>query len=150
MSKFAVENKNLPTLGFTHLQPAQMTTVGKRACLWLQDLVTDLENLQNVRDGLKFRGVKGTTGTQASFLDLFEGDHEKVKNLDKKLAKLAGFEKCWSITGQTYPRKQDAHVLNAIAEFAASAHKICTDIRILASMKEIEEPFEKSQIGSSG
>lgn len=149
MKTFAEEHATLPTLGWTHLQPAQMTTVGKRACLWMQDLVNDLENLEHVRDGLKFRGVKGTTGTQASFLELFKGDHEKVKELDNKLTKYAGFDQCYKITGQTYPRKQDAHVINALAEFAASAHKICTDIRLLASIKEIEEPFEKSQIGSS-
>jgi len=149
MSDFARRHANLPTLGYTHLQPAQMTTVGKRACLWLQDLLNDLENLEHVRATMKFRGVKGTTGTQASFLELFEGDDEKVKTLDKKLAEIAGFDKCYAITGQTYPRKADAHVINALAEFAASAHKICTDIRLLASMKEVEEPFEKSQIGSS-
>ena len=150
MSDFALEYKNLPTLGFTHLQPAQITTVGKRSCLWTQDLLSDLENLKNVRDGIRFRGVKGTTGTQASFLELFNGDHDKVEGLDEKLAELAGFKgKVYKICGQTYPRKQDAHVLNALGELAASAHKICTDIRLLASMKELEEPFEKSQIGSS-
>merc|ERR1712227_339483 len=149
LKDFAESCADLPTLGYTHLQPAQMTTVGKRACLWMQDLANDLENLEHVKNELKFRGVKGTTGTQASFLELFEGDHDKVKELDRKLTSLAGFSKCYSITGQTYPRKQDAHVLNALAEFAASAHKICTDIRLLAANKEIEEPFEKSQIGSS-
>lgn len=149
LGKFAVEYRALPTLGFTHLQPAQMTTVGKRACLWLQDFVADLNNLERVRDELKFRGVKGTTGTQGSFLELFEGDDEKVKELDKKVTAMAGFKSYYTITGQTYPRKQDAHVINALAEFAASAHKMATDLRLLASMKELEEPFGKSQIGSS-
>lgn len=149
LSKFASEHRHVPTLGFTHLQPAQMTTVGKRACLWLQDLVSDLSNLERVRDSLRFRGVKGTTGTQGSFLELFAGDHEKVQCLDARLTELAGFKSHYLITGQTYPRKQDAHVINALAEFAASAHKMTSDIRLLASMKELEEPFEKKQIGSS-
>ena len=150
MSSFALEYKSLPCLGFTHFQPAQVTTVGKRATLWTQDLLFDLENLKEIREKIKFRGVKGTTGTQASFLELFNGNHEKVEKLDDELAALAGFEgKLYKITGQTYPRKQDAHILNGLGELAATAHKICTDIRLLASMKEIEEPFEKSQIGSS-
>ena len=143
------KNKSLATLGFTHLQPAQITTVGKRACLWAQDLLSDLINLERVRIELRFRGVKGTTGTQASFLELFNNDDAKVVQLDQLVTKKAGFAKVYTITGQTYPRKQDAHVLNALGELAASAHKICTDIRLLASMKELEEPFEKSQIGSS-
>ena len=149
MGAFAMENKSLATLGFTHLQPAQITTVGKRACLWAQDLLSDLINLERVRNELRFRGVKGTTGTQASFLELFNNDDAKVVQLDQLVTKKAGFAKVYTITGQTYPRKQDAHVLNALGELAASAHKICTDIRLLASMKELEEPFEKSQIGSS-
>ncbi|CBY39331.1 unnamed protein product [Oikopleura dioica] len=149
VSKFANEYRHVPTLGFTHLQPAQMTTVGKRACLWLQDLISDLSNLERVRDSLRFRGVKGTTGTQGSFLELFAGDHEKVRRLDARLTELAGFKSHYLITGQTYPRKQDAHVINALAEFAASAHKMASDIRLLASMKELEEPFENKQIGSS-
>ena len=145
-----MEHRKLATLGFTHLQPAQITTVGKRACLWAQDLLSDLINLKRVRGELRFRGVKGTTGTQASFLELFNGDHEKVEQLDELISARAGFEgKVYKITGQTYPRKQDAHVLNALGELGATAHKICTDIRLLASMKELEEPFEKSQIGSS-
>jgi len=127
-----------------------MTTVGKRACLWLQDLISDLSNLERVRDSLRFRGVKGTTGTQGSFLELFAGDHEKVRRLDARLTELAGFKSHYLITGQTYPRKQDDHVINALAEFAASAHKMASDIRLLASMKELEEPFENKQIGSSG
>ena len=149
MGAFAKENKSLATLGFTHLQPAQITTVGKRACLWTQDLLSDLTNLERVRNELRFRGVKGTTGTQASFLELFNNDDAKVVQLDQLVTQKAGFAKVYTITGQTYPRKQDAHVLNALGELAASAHKICTDIRLLASMKELEEPFEKSQIGSS-
>jgi len=149
MGAFAKENKSLATLGFTHLQPAQITTVGKRACLWAQDLLTDLTNLERVRAGLRFRGVKGTTGTQASYLELFNNDSAKVVELDQLVTQKAGFAACYTITGQTYPRKQDAHVLNALGEFAASAHKICTDIRLLASMKELEEPFAKDQIGSS-
>ena len=124
-------------------------TKGKRACLWAQDLLSDLINLERVRNELRFRGVKGTTGTQASFLELFNNDDAKVVQLDQLVTKKAGFAKVYTITGQTYPRKQDAHVLNALGELAASAHKISTDIRLLASMKELEEPFEKSQIGSS-
>lgn len=149
LAKFAEEYKNLPTLGFTHLQPAQLTTVGKRACLWISDLLTDLQNLERARDNLRFRGVKGTTGTQASFLQLFEGDHEKVRMLDKYVTKYAGFEKSVIICGQTYSRKVDVDCLSVLASLGASIHKICTDIRLLANMKEVEEPFESSQIGSS-
>merc|ERR1712178_41680 len=150
VSNFCIEHANLPCLGFTHLQPAQMTTVGKRACLWLQDLVTDLEQIDHLlKNVIKFRGVKGTTGTQASFLDLFNGDHQKVEELDKTVAELAGFDKKYVITGQTYPRKLDSIILNVLAGIGQSAHKMCSDIRILASMKELEEPFEKNQIGSS-
>lgn len=149
LSTFADKYKDLPTLGFTHMQPAQLTTVGKRACLWISELLMDLINIQRVKDDLRFRGVKGTTGTQASFLTIFEGDHEKVKELDKLVTKMAGFEKSYIITGQTYSRKIDCYVMNALASLSASVHKICSDIRLLASMKEIEEPFESTQIGSS-
>jgi len=148
LSKFARNNKDLPTLGFTHLQPAQLTTVGKRASLWLQDLIFDERNVSRVRGDLRFRGVKGTTGTQASFLQLFN-DHQIVKDLDIFVTKASGFERSYSVTGQTYSRRIDVDVLHALAALGASAHKICTDIRLLANMKEIEEPFEKLQIGSS-
>lgn len=149
LSKFALENATLATLGFTHMQPAQLTTVGKRATLWLQDLVADLECIQRCRDELKFRGCKGTTGTQASFLTLFSNNHDKVKQLDNLVTKMSGFSTPFGVTGQTYPRKVDFTVLSTLAGFAASAHKIATDIRLLAHLKEIEEPFEKDQIGSS-
>uniref|UniRef100_A0A224YQT4 Adenylosuccinate lyase n=1 Tax=Rhipicephalus zambeziensis TaxID=60191 RepID=A0A224YQT4_9ACAR len=149
LSKFATEYCMLPTLGFTHFQPAQLTTVGKRACLWLQDLLMDLRNLKRAQDDLRFRGVKGTTGTQASFLQLFEGDHAKVQELDKLVTKMAGFDKAYIICGQTYSRKVDIDCLSALASLGASVHKICTDLRLLAHMKEVEEPFEKTQIGSS-
>ena len=149
LSKFALQYKDLACLGFTHLQPAQLVTVGKRASLWLSDLLMDLETLSGLRHGLKFRGVKGTTGTQASFLTLFNGDHGKVEQLDKLVTDLAGFKSCFSVTGQTYPRKVDYNIVSALGGMAGSVHKICTDIRLLASMKEIEEPFEKNQIGSS-
>jgi len=149
LSKFAFEYRNLPTLGFTHFQPAQLTTVGKRACLWIQDFLLDLQNLERIRDNLPFRGVKGTTGTQASFLNLFGGDHDKVEKLDRLVTELAGFRKTFAVTGQTYPRKYDIEILNPISSFGASTHKFATDIRLLASLKEIEEPFDKDQIGSS-
>ncbi|KAL7639472.1 UNVERIFIED_CONTAM: hypothetical protein RMT77_009973 [Armadillidium vulgare] len=149
LSQFARQYKSLPTLGFTHLQPAQLTTVGKRACLWLHELVFDERAIYRARNDLCFRGVKGTTGTQASFLQLFEGNHEKVKKLDEIVTKKAGFCKAYPICGQTYPRKVDVECLNVLASLGATVHKICTDIRLLASMKEIEEPFETSQIGSS-
>ncbi|CAG8499816.1 13808_t:CDS:2 [Funneliformis mosseae] len=148
-SKFANEYKDLPTLGFTHFQPAQLTTVGKRATLWIQELLWDLRNLTRARDDIGFRGVKGTTGTQASFLALFEGDHEKVEALDKRVTELADFKEAYPVTGQTYSRKIDVDILNALSSFGATAHKIATDIRLLANLKEIEEPFEKDQIGSS-
>ena len=138
-----------PTLGFTHMQPAQPTTVGKRACLWIQDLLLDLDSLQRLRRELRFRGAKGTTGTQASFLSLFDGDHSKVEALDRRVAAAFGFERTFAVTGQTYPRKIDHEVLSAIGSFGASAHKLATDLRLLAHMKEVEEPFGKSQIGSS-
>uniref|UniRef100_A0A3P8PJ20 Fumarate lyase N-terminal domain-containing protein n=1 Tax=Astatotilapia calliptera TaxID=8154 RepID=A0A3P8PJ20_ASTCA len=149
LANFAEEYADLPTLGFTHFQPAQLTTVGKRACLWLQDLVMDVRNLERARDDLRFRGVKGTTGTQASFLQLFQGDHDKVVELDKMVTEMAGFKKAYLVTGQTYSRKVDIDCLSRLASLGASVHKICTDIRLLANLKEIEEPFEKEQIGSS-
>ncbi|XP_043217424.1 adenylosuccinate lyase-like [Amphibalanus amphitrite] len=149
LAAFAERHAALPTLGFTHLQPAQLTTVGKRACLWLQDLLQDEAALRQLRSQLRFRGVKGTTGTQASFLQLFDGDHDKVQRLDRRVTELAGFSSCYTICGQTYPRKVDVQVVQALAALGATAHKMCTDIRLLASMKELEEPFEKSQIGSS-
>lgn len=149
LSIFAKEYKNIPTLGFTHLQPAQLTTVGKRSTLWIQDLLMDERALSRCLEDLCFRGVKGTTGTQASFLQLFEGDSEKVKLLDKKVTELAGFKKPYAVTGQTYTRKVDLEVVSALASLGASVHKICSDLRILASLKEVEEPFESTQIGSS-
>uniref|UniRef100_A0A8C3WUL5 Adenylosuccinate lyase n=1 Tax=Catagonus wagneri TaxID=51154 RepID=A0A8C3WUL5_9CETA len=149
LADFAKERADLPTLGFTHFQPAQLTTVGKRCCLWIQDLCMDFQNLKRVRDDLRFRGVKGTTGTQASFLQLFEGDDQKVEQLDKMVTEKAGFKRAFIITGQTYTRKVDIEVLSVLASLGASVHKICTDIRLLANLKEMEEPFEKQQIGSS-
>ncbi|ENK0555596.1 adenylosuccinate lyase [Clostridium botulinum] len=149
LKKFALEYKNVPALGFTHLQPAQLTTVGKRATLWMQDLVLDLEQLEFVIDTLRFRGVKGTTGTQASFMELFDGDESKVKALDKKVAEKMGFSREYMVTGQTYPRKVDSTILNTLSEIAQSAYKFSNDLRLLQSMKEMEEPFEKNQIGSS-
>ncbi|MDE7182646.1 MAG: adenylosuccinate lyase [Clostridia bacterium] len=146
---FALKYKDMPTLGFTHLQPAQLTTVGKRASLWLQDLTLDYNNLVNLQQAFKLRGVKGTTGTQASFMELFEGDEKKVKELEKKVVKKLGYEKVYAVTGQTYPRKFDYNVLCVLSQIAQSAYKFSNDIRILQNMKEIEEPFEKSQIGSS-
>ncbi len=149
LADFAMEYRSLPTLGFTHYQPAQPTTVGKRAALWLMELKLDYEDLCYVADSLGFRGVKGTTGTQASFLDLFEGDHEKVKALDKAVSKKMGFDKIYPVTGQTYSRKVDTRVLSVLAGIAQSAHKFTNDIRLLQHMKEIEEPFGSKQIGSS-
>ncbi|KAI8900549.1 L-Aspartase-like protein [Globomyces pollinis-pini] len=149
LASFAEKYKDLPTLGFTHFQPAQLTTVGKRACLWLQELLMDLRNISRARKDLRFRGVKGTTGTQASFLSLFDGDHDKVEKLDELVTELAGFSSHFLVTGQTYTRKVDYDVLNTLASFGATAHKIATDIRLLAHLKELEEPFEKDQIGSS-
>ncbi|QGU95192.1 adenylosuccinate lyase [Clostridium bovifaecis] len=149
LSKFAIKYKSLPTLGFTHLQPAQLTTVGKRATLWMQDLILDLENLEFVIDRLKLRGVKGTTGTQASFMNLFNNDEELVKKLDALVAHKIGFDSTYEVTGQTYPRKVDSIILNTLSEIAQSAYKFSNDLRILQSMKEMEEPFEKSQVGSS-
>mgnify|MGYP000189393858 CR=1 FL=1 len=149
LSKFAMKYKDLPTLGFTHFQPAQPTTVGKRASLWLMDLVYDLEDLDHVIANMRLLGSKGTTGTQASFLELFEGDHETIKKIDGMIAKKMGFETCYPVSGQTYSRKVDTRVVNVLAGIAASAHKMSNDIRLLQHLKEVEEPFEKSQIGSS-
>ena len=149
MSKFAMANKDLPTLGFTHFQAAQLTTVGKRATLWLQSLLLDLEELEFRENTLRFRGVKGTTGTQASFQELFNGDFEKVKELDRRITEKMGFDKRFLVTGQTYDRKVDSEVINLLANIAQSAHKFTNDLRLLQHLKEIEEPFEKSQIGSS-
>ena len=149
LSKFADEYKAMPTLGFTHFQPAQLVTVGKRATLWLQDLVFDLETVESAIASLKLLGCKGTTGTQASFLDLFDGDHAKCVELDKKICSKMGFESSYYVSGQTYSRKIDFTVLSALAAIAQSAHKFSNDIRLLQHLKEIEEPFEKNQIGSS-
>ncbi|GEQ72551.1 hypothetical protein JCM33374_g6238 [Metschnikowia sp. JCM 33374] len=149
LSKFAVQYKDLPVLGWTHFQPAQLTTVGKRATLWIQELLWDLRNMVRARNDLGLRGVKGTTGTQASFLSLFHGDHDKVEELDQTVVNLLGFEHVYPVTGQTYSRKIDIDVLSPLASLGATTHKFATDIRLLANLKEIEEPFEKSQIGSS-
>ncbi len=149
LRSFALKYKDMPTLGFTHLQPAQLTTVGKRATLWLQDLTMDYSNLVNLQSALKLRGVKGTTGTQASFMELFGGDENKVKELEKRVVDKLGYKGVYGVTGQTYPRKFDYNVLCVLSQIAQSAYKFSNDIRILQNMKEIEEPFEKSQIGSS-
>ncbi len=149
LAKFADEYKALPTLAFTHFQPAQPTTVGKRATLWMNELLVDLEDIDYVIGSMKLLGSKGTTGTQASFLELFEGDQEKIKKIDPMIAKKMGFEKCQPVSGQTYTRKVDTRVLNVLAGIAASAHKFSNDIRLLQHLKEVEEPFEKNQIGSS-
>jgi adenylosuccinate lyase len=149
LAKFAAANRDLPCLGFTHLQPAQPTTIGKRATLWCYDLVLDLEEIEHRLARLKFRGAKGTTGTQASFLALFDGDHAKVEALDLLVAEKMGFGKSYPVTGQTYSRKVDAQVLAALSGIGQSAHKAGTDLRILQSRKELDEPFETKQIGSS-
>lgn len=149
LADFALKYKDMPTLGFTHFQPAQLTTVGKRATLWLQSLILDFEELQFFLETLRFRGVKGTTGTAASFLELFNGDYAKVKHLDKELSHRFGFEKVFGVSGQTYDRKIDAKVVALLSNIAQSAHKFSNDIRLLQNLKEIEEPFEKNQIGSS-
>jgi len=149
LATFADEYKSLPTLGYTHFQPAQLTTVGKRATLWLMDLVMDYEDIEVMLSQLKMRGVKGTTGTQASFLSLFDGDHDKCEKLDQMIAEKMGFKKSLAVTGQTYTRKIDAKVLNVINGIALTLHKMTNDIRMLQSLKEIEEPFESKQIGSS-
>jgi len=149
VSEFAAKYKDQPTLAYTHFQPAQPTTVGKRATLWLQDLVMDLEQLNFVMANLKLRGTKGTTGTGASFLELFEGDHEKVKKLEQLIAKKMGFDKVYDVCGQTYTRKVDFQVLSVLSGIAQSAHKFSNDIRLLSHLKEFDEPFESKQIGSS-
>ena len=149
LSKFALEYKDLPTLAFTHFQPAQPTTVGKRAVLWLNELLLDYEDLNYTIDNIKLLGCKGTTGTQASFVELFAGDEEKIKALDKMIAAEMGFDKVYPVSGQTYSRKIDSKVLSVLAGIAQSAHKFSNDIRLLQHLKEIEEPFEKNQIGSS-
>jgi adenylosuccinate lyase len=149
LAGFAEKWRDQPTLGYTHLQPAQLTTVGKRATLWMQDLVLDIEDLDYRRRTLPFRGVKGTTGTQASFLELFDGDHEKVRRLDLMVTEKMGFPASLAVTGQTYTRKLDAFVLSVVAGLAASAAKFSSDIRMLQSFGEIEEPFESEQVGSS-
>jgi adenylosuccinate lyase len=149
LAKFADKYKDLPTLAFTHFQPAQPTTVGKRATLWMQELLLDLNDIEYMIDQQKLLGSKGTTGTQASFLELFDGDHETVKKIDGKIAEKMGFKACYPVSGQTYSRKVDARVLNILSGIAMSAHKFSNDIRLLQHLKEIEEPFEKTQIGSS-
>ncbi|CDH59536.1 adenylosuccinate lyase [Lichtheimia corymbifera JMRC:FSU:9682] len=149
LSQFAKTYRDLPTLGFTHFQPAQLVTVGKRATLWIQELLWDLRNFERARNDLKLRGVKGTTGTQASFMALFNGDHDKIEQLDQLVTELSGFKEAYPVCGQTYSRKIDIDVLHPLSGFGATAHKMATDIRLLANLKEIEEPFEKDQIGSS-
>ena len=149
LAAFAQKYKDLPTLAFTHFQPAQPTTVGKRATLWINEFMMDLEDLEYMLGSLKLLGSKGTTGTQASFLELFDGDQEKVDRIDPMIAQKMGFEKCCPVSGQTYSRKVDARVMNVIAQIACSAHKMSNDIRLLQHLKEVEEPFEKNQIGSS-
>ncbi|MCI9377836.1 MAG: adenylosuccinate lyase [Eubacterium sp.] len=149
LAKFADTYKDLPTLAFTHFQPAQPTTVGKRATLWLQEFLMDLEDLTYVLGSLRLLGSKGTTGTQASFLELFDGDQEKVDRLDPLIAQKMGFDSCYAVSGQTYSRKVDTRVANVLAGIAASAYKMSNDIRLLQHLKEVEEPFEKNQIGSS-
>ncbi|MGN0306587.1 MAG: adenylosuccinate lyase, partial [Lachnospiraceae bacterium] len=149
LADFAEEYKSQPTLAFTHFQPAQPTTVGKRATLWLQEFYLDLEDLQHVLDSMKLLGSKGTTGTQASFLELFDGDQEAIDRIDPMIAAKMGFKECYPVSGQTYSRKVDTRVANVLAGIAASAHKMSNDIRLLQHLKEVEEPFEKSQIGSS-
>ena len=149
LAKFAEEHKALPTLAFTHFQPAQPTTVGKRATLWMQEFLLDLEDLDFVLSTMKLLGSKGTTGTQASFLELFDGDQETIDKIDPMIAQKMGFKECYPVSGQTYSRKVDTRVLNVLAGIAASAHKFSNDIRLLQHLKEVEEPFEKSRIGSS-
>ena len=149
LSHFAMEYKDLPTLAFTHFQPAQPTTVGKRATLWIQELLMDLEDVEYQLSKAKLLGSKGTTGTQASFLELFDGDHEKVKELDKKIAEKMGYSSCFAVSGQTYSRKLDSQILSVLCGIAQSAAKFSNDIRLLQHLKEVEEPFEKNQIGSS-
>lgn len=149
LANFARQQRAVPTLGFTHFQAAQLTTVGKRACLWMQDFLFDLEEIESRRSKLRLRGAKGTTGTQASFLSLFDGDHDKVRRLDQLVAKKMNFHATLPITGQTYSRKIDSQILETLSGIAQSAHKFATDVRLLAHRKEVEEPFETEQIGSS-
>lgn len=149
LSQFALKNKDLPQLGATHFQAAQLTTVGKRACLWIQDLLIDLEEIDFLIEVLPFRGVKGTTGTQASFMELFNGDEAKIVELDRLVTTRAGFKRCLTITGQTYTRKWDNRVSQALSSIAQSLHKLATDMRLMQGLKEVEEPFESTQIGSS-
>lgn len=149
LKTFAEKYRDLPTLGFTHYQPAQLTTVGKRCTLWMQDLLLDLERIDTELEKLPMRGVKGTTGTQASFLELFDGDHDKVKALDKRVCELMGFNKVIPVSGQTYTRKIEFYIISVLSGIAQSAYKMCGDIRLLANLKEVEEPFAKTQIGSS-
>jgi len=149
LAAFAEKWADEPALGMTHFQPAQPTTVGKRACLWLQDFLLDLERLRFERDRIRLRGVKGTTGTQATFLELFDGDHEKVRALDQRVAETLAFSSCYPVTGQTYPRKVDAFVLDALSGVAQSASKLATDVRLLARLKEVREPMAEGQVGSS-
>ncbi len=149
LKKFAITYKDMPALGFTHFQPAQLTTVGKRTTLWMQDFLMDIENLLDTLNTMRFRGVKGTTGTQASFLHLFNNNHDKVRELDKLVSSKMGFDRVFGVSGQTYSRKQDSRVLAVLAGVAESAHKFATDIRLLSNLKEVEEPFESTQIGSS-
>jgi adenylosuccinate lyase len=149
LARFADNYKSLPTLAFTHFQPAQPTTVGKRATLWIQELLLDLSDIEYMIDQQKLLGCKGTTGTQASFLELFNGDHETVRKIDGMIASKMGFKECYPVSGQTYSRKVDARVLNVLSGIALSAHKFSNDIRLLQHLKEVEEPFEKNQIGSS-
>ncbi|XZE54894.1 adenylosuccinate lyase [Planctomycetaceae bacterium SH139] len=149
LGEFAQANRDLPCLAFTHFQPAQPTTVGKRACLWAYDLVLDLQEVEHRLQQLRARGPKGTTGTQASFLELFQGDHERVRRLEQRVAEKMGFAASYAVTGQTYPRKVDAQIVDALAGVGQSLHKLATDLRLLAGRKEVEEPFEQHQIGSS-
>src|SRR5271163_2425281 len=149
LSKFAMGYKDLPTLGWTHFQPAQLTTVGKRACLWCYDFLLDLHEIEHRLATLRFRGAKGTTGTQASFLALFRGDHDKVRRLDQLVARKMGFDAVYPVTGQTYSRKIDSQVLDVLSGIGQSAHKYGTDLRLLAHRQEVEEPFEAEQVGSS-
>ncbi|CAH8681070.1 unnamed protein product [Schistosoma rodhaini] len=150
LAKKAMLHKSLICLARTHLQPAQPTTMGRRICMWIQDLLLDLENLERLKNHtIRFRGAKGAVGTQASFMDLFQGDHQKVIKLDEILTKKSGFQRSWCVTGQTYPRKVDIEITNALSNIGATVHKICTDIRLLSSFHEVEEPFETKQIGSS-
>ncbi|KAK7203744.1 L-Aspartase-like protein [Myxozyma melibiosi] len=149
LSEFALQYKDMPVLGWTHFQPAQLTTVGKRATLWIQELLWDLRNISRARDDILLRGVKGTTGTQASFLTLFDGDHVKVEELDQLVVELLGFKGAYPVTGQTYSRKIDIDVIGPLSSLGATAHKMATDLRLLANLKEVEEPFESTQIGSS-